>query len=382
MTFFSYGFRPFFLSAGLYACITVVAWISHLSGWFDLPAGIAPSQWHAHEMVFGYAGAAMAGFFLTAAPNWSGRPPLKGIGLALLFAVWVSGRLVFWFPGHLPPFWIAVVDIAFIPVLALTVLRALIGNLARQGVFFIVFGVLTGANIMFHADALNWNGGDPRVALILALDGFLIIMTVIGGRVVPSFTANYLRAHAPGLQQRSSAMLERSVMLLTAAVIILDISDATIWMGVVAIAAAVAHAIRLIGWNGHATFGSPIVWVLHFGYAWIPISLLLRGLAGVGITASAEASLHALGIGAVGTLTLAVMSRAALGHTGRPLQASAGTVGAYCLVISAAVIRIATALIESIPIAWGYSLSAVAWAAGFALFSWIYFPILTQPRVD
>lgn len=390
MILLSHGFRPFFLAAGAYAAAMIAAWGAHLTGLAVVPGAIAPAAWHAHEMLYGSTAAAMAGFFLTATPNWSGRPPITGGPLAILVGFWLAGRLALWLPLWLPDTMpaalVAVADLAFLPALAIAVAPALAGNLKRQGIFFAVFLVMIAGNAWFHFGGSG--GGGTIDGALIGLDGFVILMTVIGGRVVPSFTANHLRNAGRAADIRSVPALETGVIGSTALFALLD--GAGLASGNTALAAAAGataliagalHAVRLAGWRGHATLDTPIVWVLHVGYLWIPAGLLLRGAAGLDLADTFDAGIHALTAGAVGTLTVAVMSRAALGHSGRPLVATPGTVAAYVLVIGGAALRVATALTGAIPPDIGYAVSAAAWGGGFAVFTVVYLPVLLGPRV-
>lgn len=388
MILLSHGFRPFFLAAGTYAAGMIAVWAAHLAGASAVPGGIAPVAWHAHEMLYGFAAAAMAGFFLTATPNWSGRPPISGAPLGVLVVAWLAGRVAFWLPAAGVPGWLAAtLDIAFLPALAIALIPALAGNIRRQGIFFLVFAAMIAGNGLFHIGA---RGDEPRAAIdgaLIGLDGLVILMTIIGGRVVPSFTANHLRGAGRGADIRSRPTLEKATIAATILLAVLDgaatqFSHAylTLGIGVTALGAGVLHAVRLAGWHGHATLNAPIVWVLHAGYLWIPLGLILRGLDACTFAETLDAGIHALTAGAVGTLTLAVMSRAALGHSGRKLIAAPATVAAYCLVIAGAGLRVATALTTAIPADLGYGLSAGAWGAGFAVFTIVYLPIFLRPR--
>lgn len=380
MTFFSHGFRPFFLGAGAYATLSVALWGAHLAGVLPLPGGAAlGSVWHGHEMLFGFAAAALAGFLLTATPNWSGRPPLAGPPLVGLAALWFAGRVLMWLPPVLPAWVVAAVDGAFLPALLIAILPALVGNPKRQGVFVVILLLLTGSNGLYHGRALGWATADASLALWLGLDCFIVLLTVVGGRVVPSFTANALRQSGIDAPPRSFVWLERATVFATLLVLAFDATGQADLSGAAALAAAALHAVRLAGWQGGKS-SAPIVWILHAGYLWIPIGLALKGLGGMGLD-TGDAGLHALGAGAVGTMTLAVMSRAALGHTGRPLHAPPTIVAAYVLVLFAGAGRVATGL-GLLPGSWGYAGAATAWAIGFGLFTITYLPMFFRPRAD
>lgn len=375
------GFRPFFLGAGLYAAVAVGAWGSHLTFATPMPAAaLAGSVWHGHEMLFGYTAAALAGFLLTATPNWSGRAALSGAPLAALAALWVAGRAAMWLPADaVPAVLTAVLDVAFMPALLVAILPALTGNPRRQGIFIVLLLALTAGNGLYHAEALGFFPGGARMGLIVGLDVYVLLLTVLGGRVVPAFTANALKRLGLNVEPRSYPLLERLTFAATVLFAILDVAGPQQAAAVAALAAGLLHAVRLSGWHGQRG-GEPIVWVLHVAYLWVPVGLVLNGVAGLNMVPS-DGGLHALGAGAVGTMTLAIMSRAALGHSGRPLVAPPGTVAAYLLVIAAAALRVLAGL-GTVPAAWGYGLSAAAWTLGFGLFFLTYLPVCLGPRAD
>lgn len=380
--FLSYGFRPFFLFAALYAIIAMAAWMAQLAGGTVLPAALSPHQWHGHEMLFGFGVAAMAGFFLTATPNWSGKQPLKGRALGVLVVLWLAGRAAMWGLDVLPPLAVAVLDIAFVPALAMAILSALAGHLRRQGLFLGILVILTAGNVLFHLDRVAPGWADADHSLILALDSFVVLMTVLGGRVIPSFTLSHLRAAQPDVTFTVRPWLERAVIVGTLVFAVLSALDVTVAVAPLALALAVLHAWRLVSWQSWRAIDTPIVWVLHLGYLWIPIGLGLRGLAGFFDGGYAVAGIHALAVGAMATLILGIMSRAALGHTGRAVTAAPAIVASYILITLSAVARVATALIDAIPQTWGYGVSSLALLLAFALFVAVYGPILTGPRAD
>ena len=382
MIFFNFGFRPFFLAAGMYAVLSVGIWGLHLAVGLPFPDGAAlGGLWHAHEMVYGFAAAAFAGFLLTASSNWSGRPPLAGAPLIGLSLLWLAGRGGMWLPADVMSTTIvAIVDVAFLPALLIAALPALAGAPKRQGVFIAILVLLTTGNVLYHGEALGLPEVDARRGLLLGLDGLVLLLTVVGGRVVPSFTATALRQAGLSAAPVSRVIVERGVLLSTVLVVVLDGFGQLQAMGAVALIAALLHAIRLAGWQGHRC-REPVTWILHAGYSWIVLGLALRGLDGLGLFAVGDAGIHALSTGAVGTMTIAVMTRAALGHTGRPLIAPPAVVAAYVLVLMAGLARVVAGLIPlAAPL--GYSLAAAAWVTGFGLFTLVYFPILTGPRAD
>jgi uncharacterized protein involved in response to NO len=379
----AYGFRPFFLLAGLQAALAIPVWMLVYRGSLALPEAFPPSLWHSHEMVYGFAAATLAGFFLTAVPNWTGAAPVRGGRLGALALLWLAGRVLFWTSGALPAWLPMAVDLAFLPALALAIAPALLAPSAqRNRPFLAVLAVLFAANLLIHLSRFDIPWADPHRAIVLAIDVFVLLITVIGGRIIPSFTAPILALQG-GPAPRAHPLLERLAPGLTALLLPVDLFlGDSVALGLVAIAAAAAHLLRLRLWHPLRTRGKPILWVLHLGYAWLPVGLALRGMAALDDLVPASAGLHALTIGAVGTMTLAVMSRAALGHTGRPLKAARITVAAYGLVTLAAIIRVAGAILCTQSYALSVELSGALWIAAFALFALVYAPILLRPRAD
>ncbi len=378
------GFRPFFLAAGVYAGLAAIAWLAIWRGALPAPGWLAPTWWHAHEMLFGVVAAAIAGFLLTATPVWTGRPALVGRPLAALAGLWAAGRVALWTADLLPTWLVALVDAAFLPALAGVLTRTLwrSGQLRNYGVVAVV-GALALANAAVHGQALGLPVGTAPRALRFAVDGVVLLMVVIGGRIIPAFTANALRRRGSGARVRSRPHLDR---LAVGAVAVLAASEVlaprSLAAGTVAIAAGAAVALRMAGWQTRLTLGDPLLWSLHAGMAWISLGLLLKGLGDLGAPLSPTSGLHALTAGAMGSMVLAVMTRVGLGHTGRPLVLPAGAVGAFALVHAGALLRVAA---PGAPDVLGAPLLLVGgalWAAAFWLFAFLYAPILTRPRPD
>lgn len=356
------GFRPFYLLAGLYAAGAVPLWALQY-------AGLVPGAnllWHAREMLFGYAFAAVAGFLLTAVRAWTGRPTASGWPLAALAALWVAARIV----ALYSPSWSLLADALFALALAVAIGRPLVASGNRRNWFFIALVLGIGAaGVLFHAY--------PAIALAAALDLVLFTMAVVGGRVIPAFTNNAI----PGAGAHRFAALETAALGSILLLLALDLAELRLAAGAVAIVAAGVHGARLALWRPLATRRRPILWILHLSYAWIVVHLALRALGAFDVIASPLAT-HALTIGAVGGLTLGMMTRTARGHTGRPLQAGRAEVAAYLLVQSAAVTRVALPLVAPSAYFASVAASAALWTAAFAIFLAQYFPILTRPRVD
>ena len=377
---FEYGFRPFFLMVGLYGVLTVAAWLAILSGHLQLADAWIPSVWHAHEMIFGFAIAGIAGFMLTAVPNWTGCPPVRGAHLASLAALWCAGRAALWLAGTLPAPIVAAVDLAFLPVLAAAPAKALVlTRNFRNLPFIVLLAILEFANFLVHADRLGLNfGGTARTGLDLGLGAILIMIAIVGGRIIPAFTTNALR-------QRGATQLPRKVawldVLSVVSVVAVAIAEPFGAVGLPALIAAAFNFARLVLWRPFATLYSPILWVLHLGYAWFVAGLLLTALSAFFDGVPPAAAVHALGTGAVGTMLIAVMSRAALGHTGRLLVAHPATSLAYALVSVAAMARVCAAL-HPPAYASALMIAGIAWLAAFGLFVAVYAPVLLLARPD
>jgi len=331
-------------------------------------AGVLPGAsmlWHAHEMLFGYAFAVIAGFLLTAVRAWTGRPTPSGLPLAAIAALWVLARglALFSLPAA------ALADLAFAVALAIGIGRPLVASGNRRNWFFIALVLALGAaSLAFQA----W----PRLGAVIGLDVVLFVMAVMGGRVIPAFTNSGVPG---GAGARRQPLLEKAAL---GAVLLLLVFDAlSVDTGILALAACALHAARLALWAPLKTRGKPILWILHVSYAWIVVHLALRGLAAFELV-PAVAATHALTVGAIGGLTLGMMTRTARGHTGRPLAAGRAETAAYVLVQAAAVVR--SLLPLAFPGAYGtmIALSGLLWFAAFALFTAVYIPILTRPRLD
>ena len=373
---FALGFRPFFLSAGIYAVLMMALWLAVLRGSLDI-GSLPPPVWHGHEMLFGFAVAVIAGFLLTAAQNWTGIRTPSGSPLAALFALWLAGRASFLIPG-LPPLMVAVIDVAFLPVLALTLAWPVMK--ARQlhnYPFPIMLLALTAANALVHADALGWADSD-RLGLHLAAYVIVVMITVMGGRVIPSFTDNKLRTRARKWKA-VEILVPASTLAALVAALIAPVSPLT--AGLAALAAAV-HFMRLGGWYTGKFWSVPLLWILHLGYAWIALGFTLLALSAAGMTAAAGSALHAFTAGGIGALTLGMMARVALGHTGRMLEPEPLMTWAFVAVNLAALIRVAVPLLAPSFYATGMAASGLLWIAAFGLFAALYTPMLLRPRVD
>lgn len=381
---FAAGFRPFFLLAGLQAAAAMAGWLVFYFGSGSLPQAFFPVLWHSHELVFGFAGAAVAGFLLTAVPNWTGTKPRSGAPLAALAGLWIAGRVAFWLSASVPAWAVALLDLAFLPVLAVLVGKPLLAAGRRNLVFLPILATFWLGELLVQLENLT-GAATGMLGVRLGIWVLALMIAIIGGRIVPSFTGSWLRMNRPEVEIRSSAMVERLAppMVALAGVADLLVPENPV-TGLLLLSAGALHAVRLAGWHGLKTMGTPILWVLHVGYAWLVIGLVLRGVA---VFAPAvvppSAALHALTAGAVATMILGVMTRAALGHSGRPLVVAAPIAWAYGLLTVAAFIRVFGPIVH--PSAAGDLVPAVSgtlWLTAFLVYVAVYAPICLRPRAD
>ncbi len=387
--FLSYGFCPFFLFAGIYAVIGMAAWMAWF-GWngenawaHALGTDFPPLQWHAHEMLFGYATAALAGFLLTAAPNWTGAQPVNGGPLALLAGVWAAGRAAVWFSAFLPPVLVAAVDLAFPALLFVFMVRILTGGSARNTVFLGMLALLFAANAMVHLERLGLSDDTAAAGQRLALDVFVLLIAVIGGRVVPAFTRSALAGEGGAERLSPRPWLDGLAVFSVLAVLVTDqLAPDQPAAGGLALAAAAINGLRLIRWQGWHVLDQPIVWILHLGYAWLVAGLAFKGLAQFSDAVDGATALHVLSVGAIGSMTLGIMTRAGLGHTGRPLKVAPAITFAYLLLSAAVIVRVGGPMwVEEFRQA-AMVTAGAGWCVAFAVFTRVYWPILTGPRVD
>jgi uncharacterized protein involved in response to NO len=380
---FSSGFRPGFFCAGIAAVLLVPLWaLSFVSG-TPLGSNWPPTLWHGHEMLFGFLGSAVAGFLLTAVPSWTGQKGVAGRPLVVLAGVWLAARLMIATSGWWPAPLLAAADLSFLPVLAFLVGAPLLRPRNRNAVLLVALGVLWLTDLIFHVALIRKNPVLAGHSLNIGIDIVLTLVTVIGGRIVPAFTAAALRQQ--GVQ---GAVQSRLVLTVSAIVAMLLVTLGDIFWpdshiaGVVAGIAAIVQGARLVQWRTLRTLRQPIVWILHLAYAWLPIGLALKAAAMLGGYAIAAFWLHALAIGALTTMVTAVMTRASLGHTGRPLIVHPLTTVAYALLTAAAVVRVFGLSGFGLRFPWVVVVSALFWTTAFALFVGVYLPILWGPRAD
>lgn len=379
---FSYGFRPFFLGGALFAGVAVPVWVLTFAGAIGSSFLYAPREWHVHEMLFGFLPAVMTGFLLTAIPNWTGRLPLRGMPLVSLWVLWLAGRLFVAAPGPVPVI-AAVIDASFLVMLAAFVWReiAAAGSWDRLPIGLLI-SLYTGANILFHVLALHGSATDVPERLALSI--ILLLLTVIGGRVTPVFTGEYLKEQRITIQPASFSFVDRlSMLLVLIAALAWIVQPEGQAAGALFIAAGLANLIRLSRWRGWMAWREPLVFILTVGYGWVALSLLALGGALLDMLPAANAA-HALTTGAVGTMTLAIMTRASLGHTGRPKHAGPVTLAIYLLVNLGAIVRVFTPASEATT---GLThlllgMAAGGWSGAYLLFALVYGAILVRPSLD
>jgi uncharacterized protein involved in response to NO len=378
--FLSYGFRPFFLSAALFAGAAVPVWALILAGWADSPLRYAPRDWHVHEMLFGFLPAVITGFLLTAMPNWTERPPLRGTPLLALLALWLAGRLTIAMPWP-TPLVSALIDAGYLAVLAAIVWREIIAGKAwDRAPIGLVISLYACANILFHMLARSSAETDLPERMAVAL--MMLLLTLIGGRITPSFTSDYLIERGLPDQLPSFSRFDGAAILLTAmAALSWTIQPQAMVTGWLLIAAGLANIVRLARWHGWMTWREPLVLVLHVGYGWLSLALLILGGAALEVGLKPADAVHALTTGAVGAMTLAVMTRASLGHTGRPKQADSMTIAIYILVNLGALLRVFGPTI-GLPMNLLLGIAATAWSGAYLLFAVTYGPSLTRPSLD
>lgn len=378
--FFSYGFRPFFFGGALWAALSILMWVPMYAGaWpgiWQWPSALGPLDWHVHEMLFGYVPAIVAGFLLTAIPNWTGRLPMCGAPLAALFALWVAGRIAMLTTAGIGLPAAATIDAAFLLVLLGVAAREVIaGRNWRNLRVLAIVAVLALGNIAFHVEVIQSGAADYGTRVGIA--AVIMLISLVGGRIVPSFTHNWLMRENPGRLPVPFGRYDLATLAVSAVALVSWIAaPSPIWSGAVLIAAGFIHIVRLARWAGDRTWRGPLVLVLHAAYAFVPAGFLLTGIAIAWPDfAPASAGIHAWTAGAVGLMTMAVMTRASLGHTGQPLVASPLTQAIYLCLFASTLLRIAAALTGSIGLLHG---SATLWVMAFGAFAASYGPLLLR----
>ena len=388
---FSEGFRFFFLAAAIFSVFSMLVWFSwlaiHAAGGMltQVPFAPAPHQWHAHEMIFGYGAAVVAGFLLTAVPNWTGEPPSRMTFVSAIAALWIAGRLAVFFSSSIPAALVMVLDIAFIPALSLKILLNLLKRPKPQNMLFVgLLSILFLGNVLVH---LDWAGALQNTAengLLVGLLGLSALIAVLGGRVTPAFTRNALlrlgrETDLPVTHAWREAVGIGSVILL---VLLVPFAPDPRLLAAVAGIAAVSNGLRLSGWRTWTVLDQPILWSLHLGFGMLVAGYTALALHWADLGIGRAAAAHVLGVGAIGGMTLAVMSRAILGHTGRPLVAPKPVAVAYAVIALAAVIRSFGVVILPDRYFSVMFVSGGLWIAAFAIFICVYAPMLMSPRLE
>ena len=376
----SYGFRPFFFLGALYAGLAILFWLPLFYGILDTSSLFAPVDWHIHELVFGYLTAVMTGFLLTAIPNWTGRLPVQGMPLLALVLLWLAGRVAVFFSagiGWLPA---AAIDCAFLLAVAGAAATEIVaGRNWRNLKVLIPVTLLLAANAVFHAEAHFTGLSD--IGRRLGIGAAILLITIIGGRIIPSFTRNWLVRENPGrlpvpFNRLDAGIIGLSALALAAWTFLPDRSET----GLALVAAALANLVRLGRWAGDRTLADPLVLILHVAYLFVPLGFLLAGLGALYPEAVLPAAgVHAFGVGAIGAMTLAVMVRATLGHTGRALAAGKAGCFVFAAIVASAILRIVAAL--GVPGDWLIHLAACAFAAAFLGFAVFYGGMLMRPKI-
>ncbi len=377
---FSFGFRPFFLFGALWAALAMLLWLPALSGALSLPTRFDPVSWHAHEFLFGYLGAVLAGFLLTAVPNWTGRLPIVGWPLAALFALWGAGRIAVLISGHLRVAIAPAIDLAFPLVLGGLILREIVaGRNWRNLIVLGLLAVFTLANGIFHAEALSGSYAAQGIGLRLGLATGVMMIAVIGGRIIPSFTRNWLaKGNNPARPAPPMQRFDTWVLLISIGVLLLWVLQPFAAQTHVALVVfGILHGVRQARWTPHLTLRDPLLWVLHAAYLFIPLGAFALGLGQISNTLDTAGAQHLWMAGAIGAMTLAVMTRASLGHTGQALSANRATAAIYLCVFGSVILR-----------AWGavhlgfMHLSGALWLAAFAGFVLTYGPALYRRKPE
>ncbi len=376
---FALGFRAFFALAGLFALVLIALWTSIYDGSIVIDNYYTNTLWHAHEMLLGYSIAVIAGFLLTAVKVWSGIETVKGDKLAGLCLLWVYGRIVPFYSELLPDVLIALVDFIFLPTLAYFIAKPIIQSKNYFNLFFIALLLIMAlGNACIHAEILGFFENSAELGLNLVLTIIIMLILVIAGRVYPFFTERGLK----GVMSIRNPVLDVIAISVSALVFLLLIFDFSgILLALAAVAAIITNGLRVMGWYVQRIWYVPLLWVLYLGYAWIMIGFVLIALASFEFVPFSVA-IHAFTVGGIGVLTLGMMARVSLGHTGRALKTSNTIAIAFALINFAALFRVF--LPALLPFWYGSFLliSTYCWLAAFSLFVFTYTPILSSVRID
>lgn len=370
---FRLGFRPFFLFGAVFAVVALAYFILLLSGTVEfLPSAWDAVSWHRHEMLFGYAGAIVAGFLFTAVPNWTGHSTPKGTALALVVLLWFAGRVAVFTSSYLPAALVLAVDCSFFLVCAMGIWPALIKSKNQRNYFFVaLLALLAFANWLAH-------GNHANTGITLGLNIIILMMVVIGGRVIPFFTERPL-----GITIQRNPRIERFTLISTLIALASEVAAAPAALtGTAFLAAAVANGWRFSQWQSVKTLKVPLLWVLHAGYLWLIVGMAMRAVSLVAQDIPATLATHAFTAGGIGVLTLGMMARVSLGHSGRPLAVGKEMTAAFACINLAALLRVfGVWLVPGLAMRW-LEMAAGFWIIAFSIFICIYAPILIRPRID
>ena len=377
----TFGFRPFFFGAAVWAVLAMVLWVPMLSGHLIVPTTFDPVSWHAHEFLFGYLGAVVAGFLLTAVPNWTGRLPIVGWRLGMLAGLWLVGRVVVAVSAGLPDVLVAVVDLAFPVVFAALIAREIVaGKNWRNLIVLGMLGVFIVGNALFHWEAAQGGYAAQGYGLRLGLGAGVMMIAVIGGRVVPSFTRNWLvKRRSAVLPVQPMQRFDKAALLALLLALLLWVAlPVAVLTGLALALAGGLHVVRLVRWKGYRTLAEPLVTVLHAGYAFVPLGALAQAaeILSPGVFGTAGAQ-HLWMAGAIGLMTLAVMTRATLGHTGQELTAGAGTFAIYAALVLSVIARVAAGIWPDMADTL-HMVAGLCWIGAFGGFAAIYGALLLR----
>lgn len=374
LALFNLGFRPFFLLAGLSAVLLLAYWVTSLSQGVHA-VSIAPVNWHSHEMIFGYSAAVIAGFLLTAVRNWTDVQTLNGKPLMLLAIIWLVARILPF--TSLPPGWFSIIDMLFLPLFALAIASPIVKVKQWKNMLFVPLILLFAvANGFFHAELVYGVSDGMQVGILGGLGVIIMIITVMAGRVVGFFIERGLGEKITSYEWAEWLSL-RGTLLLMAGLFIFSGSV----LSAIAIFAAIGHIGRLVGWYNKQLWTVPLLWVLYLGYCWLAAGFVLSALALHGII-DRSLAIHTFTVGAIGIMTIGMMARVALGHSGREMKTTRWMNGAFVLINLAVVVRVVMPLLAPGNYMLWVELSAALWILAFLIFTLIYLPVLTLPRID
>jgi len=376
---FALGFRPFFLLSGIFAIVSTTVWVPAFVGGLGLSTYYGQIGWHSHEMIFGYTVAVIAGFLLTAVRNWTARETPAGSLLAGIVTLWLFGRILPLFPANFSAWFTALIDLAFLPALTFAIGVPLVRSGETRNLLFLpLLAALWIANCLVHAEVLGLASNLARQGIFLGMNLIILLIVIMGGRVIPFFTERAL----PGTVMKRWAFVEWLSPLAVVIFLAVEFFLAdSLWSASFAALAACANGIRLAGWYSQRYWNVPLLWVLHLGYSWIVVGFFLKAGVGLGLVPP-QFTIHAFTVGAIGVLTIGMMARVSLGHTGRPLNIGTAMTVAFGLLNLAALAR---GLLPIFFPLWFPQLiiaSGALWIAAFVIFVIIYSPILAQPRID